>query len=232
MPRKKNSEEERPEEEISSEDPAEIPETKSTHEEDSPVEEHNEVPDPSPEFGAAEPEETQLQDPADEIIPSRELLADSEEVPPPPSAGMHQPPAPISPHEERNWAMWAHLSVLLNLVTGFLGGVAAIIIYFIYKDRSRYIAYHAMQSFIFQCITWLGAGILAAICIAIASTFFWLIIPLLCLVPGLLFILLPPASLIYGIVGGVKVNNGEDFRYWLVGDWVRNILEPQPKTDI
>jgi hypothetical protein len=47
-------------------------------------------------------------------------------------------------------------------------------------------------------------------------------------VPGFLILLLIPASLIYGVVGAVQVNNGEDFRYWQVGDWVREILEPKP----
>ncbi len=135
---------------------------------------------------------------------------------------------PVSLSEERTWAMLAHLSILLNMVTGFLGMVAAIIIYFVYKDRSRFVAYHAMQSFIFQAITWLGVGLVASTLIAFGSALAFLIIPLLCLFTGLLLLLLIPASLVYGIIGGVKVNNGEDFRYWQVGDWVRNILEPKP----
>lgn len=134
----------------------------------------------------------------------------------------------ISPDQERTWAMLAHLSVLLNPFTGFFGGIAAIIIYFIYKNRSRFVAYHAMQSFLFQVITWLGAGLVAAFFTTIGSVFAILIIPLLCLVPGFLILLLIPASLIYGVVGAVQVNNGEDFRYWQVGDWVRDILEPKP----
>ena len=136
-------------------------------------------------------------------------------------------PKPVMPNEERTWAMLAHLSVLLNLVTGFLGGIAAIVIYFIYKDRSRLVAYHAMQAFIFQAITWLGAGLVSGFLITAGAALGFLIIPLLCLVPGFLVLLLIPLSLIYGIIGGVKVNNGEDFRYWLIGDWVRGILEPQ-----
>jgi uncharacterized Tic20 family protein len=76
-----------------------------------------------------------------------------------------------------------------------------------------------MQSFIFQVITWLAAGLVAAFFITIGSVFAILIIPLLCLVPGFLILLLIPASLIYGVVGAVQVNNGEDFRYWQVGDW-------------
>jgi hypothetical protein len=133
--------------------------------------------------------------------------------------------------EARTWAMLAHLSVLLNLFSGFLGGIAAIVIYFVYKDRSRFVAYHAMQSFIFQSITWIGSGIVGGIFIAIASIFGILIIPLLCLIPGILILMLAPASAIYGIIGGVQVNNGEDFRYWQVGDWVRNILEPEPSKE-
>ncbi len=46
--------------------------------------------------------------------------------------------------------MLAHLSILINLFTGVLGPVAALIIYLVYKDRSRYVAYQAMQSFIYQ----------------------------------------------------------------------------------
>jgi uncharacterized membrane protein len=123
----------------------------------------------------------------------------------------------------------AHLSVLLNLFSGFLGGVAAIVIYFIYKDRSRFVAYHAMQSFIFQSITWVGSGVIGGFFILIGSVFGFLILPLLCLIPGILIFMLVPISVIYGIIGGVQVNNGEDFRYWQVGDWVRNILEPERK---
>ncbi len=134
---------------------------------------------------------------------------------------------PLTESEERTWAMLAHFSVLLNMVSGFVGGIVAIIIYFIYKDRSRFVAYHAMQSFIFQSITWIGAGIVSAILITIGSTLSFLIIPLLCLIPGFLVLLLIPGSLIYGIIGGVQVNNGEDFRYWQIGDWVRDILEPK-----
>jgi uncharacterized Tic20 family protein len=137
-------------------------------------------------------------------------------------------PRPVSPNEERTWAMLAHLSVLLNLFTGFLGGIAALVIYFVYKDRSRFVAYHAMQAFIFQAITWLGAGLISGIFITLGSALAFLLIPLLCLIPGFLILLLVPISLIYGIIGGVKVNNGEDFKYWQVGDWVRNILEPKP----
>src|SRR3989304_3138765 len=66
--------------------------------------------------------------------------------------------APLSQSDERMWAMMAHLSILLNLATGFLGMVAPIVIYAIYKDRSRYVAYQSMQAFVFQLVWWLGGS--------------------------------------------------------------------------
>jgi uncharacterized Tic20 family protein len=54
--------------------------------------------------------------------------------------------------------MLAHLSVLLNLVTGFLGVGAALVVYLVYKDRSRYVAYQAMQAFLMQLIFWAAAA--------------------------------------------------------------------------
>jgi uncharacterized Tic20 family protein len=183
-----------------------MPQKKADPEENQPTE-GKAVPDPSPTHEKAEK--------------PGEAESVSESVTP-------YAPKPVSPNEERTWAMLAHLSVLLNLFTGFLGGIAALVIYFVYKDRSRFVAYHAMQAFLFQTITWLGAGLVAGVLITLGSALAFLLIPLLCLIPGFLILLLIPVSLIYGIVGGVKVNNGEDFHYWQVGDWVRNILEPKP----
>jgi hypothetical protein len=85
-----------------------------------------------------------------------------------------------------------------------------------------------MQSFLFQAITWIGTGLIATFFITIGSVFGIFIIPLLCLFPGFLILLAIPASRIYGSVGAVQVNNGEDFKWWQVGNWVREILEPKP----
>lgn len=170
--------------------------------------EHEWIPEPSPDY---------------DVHSETNTSPESQEKPSVPSQ-----PAPLQPAEERTWAMLAHLSVLLNLITGFLGAIAAIMLYFIYKNRSRLVAFHAMQSFIFQSIAWLGGGILAGLFIGLGSAFAFLIIPILCLIPGFLFLLFIPISVIYGVIGGVKVNNGEDFSYWQVGDWVRDILEPKP----
>lgn len=133
-----------------------------------------------------------------------------------------EPPAPLSQSEERTWAMLAHLSILLNLITGFLGPIIALIIYLVFKDRSRYVAYQSMQSFIFQLVFWIGAGALAAI-LWIVSLIFSVLIVGLCLMPVAFIIsLVPFAALVYGVIAAIQCNEGVDFQYWLVGDWVRD----------
>lgn len=131
---------------------------------------------------------------------------------------------PLSKEDERTWAMLAHLSILLNLVTGFLGPVAAILIYAVYRERSRYVAYHAMQSFVWQLLTWVGAGILAAIAWTISGILAAILIGCLLMPLALLVSLIPLAGLVYGVIGAIQVNSGQDFRYPLVGDWVRGTL--------
>src|ERR687892_537706 len=59
-----------------------------------------------------------------------------------------------STQEERTWSVLSHLSMFLNLVTGLLGPLAALIIWLVYKDRSQKVAFHALQSMFYQ-IGWL-----------------------------------------------------------------------------
>lgn len=133
-------------------------------------------------------------------------------------------PAPLSPSDERTWAMLAHLSVLINLVTAFFGPITALVIYLVYKDRSRYVAYHALQSLIFQAIWWIGGGILAGIAWTVSGLLTVFLVGFLCMPVALIISLAPVVALIYGIVGAIQCNAGQDFRYWLIGDWVRSTL--------
>jgi uncharacterized Tic20 family protein len=131
---------------------------------------------------------------------------------------------PLSPSDERTWAMLAHLSVLLNLVSGFLGIIVALLIYLVYKNRSKYVAYHSMQAFLFQLIWWLGGGILTALVWVVTGVLSAVLIGLVLIPLACVISLIPLASLVYGVVGAVQCNNGQDFRYWLIGDWVRGEL--------
>ncbi len=138
------------------------------------------------------------------------------------------PPQPMPAGEERTWSMLAHLTVLLNLITGFAGPIGALIIYFIYKDRSRKVAYHALQSMVFQLIWWYGGGLLIGAMWAVVGILSAILIGIV-LIPfavigTLVLLILPLGALVYGVIGAVQVYEGHDFKYWLVGDWVRGTL--------
>lgn len=131
---------------------------------------------------------------------------------------------PLSPSEERQWAMIAHLGVLVNLFSGILGPLVPLIIYMIYKDRSRYVAYQSLQGLIFQIIWWVGGGVLAGVAWAITGTLSTVLIGLLCIPFACIISAMPLVALGYGVYAGIQTNQGQDFKYWLIGDWVRSTL--------
>lgn len=134
-------------------------------------------------------------------------------------------PQPMSPQDERTWAMLAHLSILANLVTGFLGVIAALLIFLIYKDRSRYVAYQSLQALVFQVIAWVAGGALVGLSWAITGILSAFLVGI-CLIPfSIILSLVPLGALVYGVIGAVQCNQGEDFRYWLVGSWFRKTYE-------
>jgi hypothetical protein len=137
------------------------------------------------------------------------------------SMNTNQSAPPLSPQEEGQWAMISHLSVLLNLVTGFLGPVVPLILYLSYKDRSRYVAYQSLQALIFQLVWWVGGGVLVGIAWTITGVLSAILIGLICIPFAILFSAFPLVAIVYGIVAGVQTNQGADFKYWLIGDWVR-----------
>ena len=133
-------------------------------------------------------------------------------------------PAPMSQSDEHTWAMLAHLSVLVNLFTGVLGPVVALIIYLIFANRSKYVAYHAMQSFLFQLAVWYGIGVMWGIVGILSALIIGIVlIPFACVLTPF-FLLGMAIAPIYGIWGAIQTSQGQDFEYWWVGSWVRNIL--------
>ena len=134
------------------------------------------------------------------------------------------PSPPLSPTDERTWAMLAHLSILLNLVSGLLGVIAALLVYLVYKDRSRYVAFQSLQALVFQLIFWAGGGALAVVAWVASTLLSVVLVGLLCFPIALLLTLVPMGAIAYGIVGGIQCSQGQDFRYWLIGDWVQNAL--------
>ncbi len=122
--------------------------------------------------------------------------------------------AAMDTQDERTWSVLAHLSMFLNLVTGFLGPVAALVIWLIYRDRSPKVAFHALQSMWYQ-IGWL-------VILAVS----WTITVLLTIV--LIGFLLIPVMAIVSVVPFVhagyaayRVSKGEDYRYAFVADLIK-----------
>jgi len=63
---------------------------------------------------------------------------------------------PVSAADERSWSALAHLSAFLNLFTGFLGPVAAFVVWLVYRERSSVVARHAIRSVVYQSIWLVG----------------------------------------------------------------------------
>ncbi len=144
---------------------------------------------------------------------------------------------------ERTWAALAHASVLLTFALGVsTGGLATVVmalvpllIWLTFRDRSRFVAFHAMQATVFQLgvlALWIGllvAGLVILIPTWILTALLLVILVGLLLLPLALVLTiilpivlaaLPFASLVYGLYGAYEVYAGRTFRYWLVADWI------------
>src|SRR5919199_4331685 len=123
--------------------------------------------------------------------------------------------AGMSAQDERTWSMLAHLSVLLNIITGIGGPIAALLIWLVYKDKSQRVAFHALQSLWYQvawivilAVGWTITGILiATIILAIVG------IPL-----ALVMLLATFVPFIHQCYAAYKVNQGIDYRYPFIAD--------------
>ena len=119
----------------------------------------------------------------------------------------------MSPRDENTWSVLAHLSVFVNLLTGFLGPVVALIIWFVYRDRSERVSFHALQSALYQ-LAW-------AVILAVGWTitaFLTVIIIGLLLIP--VMIVLSVVPFVHMAYAAYKVNQGVDYRYPLVADLI------------
>ncbi len=102
--------------------------------------------------------------------------------------------------------------------------VVALGIYLLFYNRSKYVAYHALQSFLFQLLWWHGLGIVWTIVGLLSSVVVGvLLVPAACVLTPFLLVGMAVAP-IAGIVGAIRTAQGQDFRYWWVGDWVRGVL--------
>ncbi len=131
------------------------------------------------------------------------------------------------------------MTFILGVSTGGLavivGALVPLIIWLAFRERSSFVAFHAIQASVFQLasvVAWVGLLIFGAAILIPA----WIVTILLSLVLiGLLLlplvlvltialptalVVMPLAVLVYGLYGAFEVYGGRDFRYWLVADWI------------
>jgi uncharacterized Tic20 family protein len=139
--------------------------------------------------------------------------------------------------DERVLAGLAHGSILLGIFTSGLGGlVAALVIWLVQKEKSAYVAGQALQALVYQAVTFIGT-MLVWCCWGV----FWMALflpPLLSnpdayqtTVPpglwiGLVLIIIPffvwGLTILYGLWGAVRCFGGHDFKYAIIGDWLKS----------
>jgi uncharacterized Tic20 family protein len=103
--------------------------------------------------------------------------------------------------------------MFLNLLTGFLGPVAALIIWLVYKDRSQKVAFHALESMWYQigwlvvlAVGWTVTGLLTMILIG------FLLIPVMAIVSVVPFV--------HAAYAAYRVSRDENYRYPITADLV------------
>ncbi|MBD3316295.1 MAG: DUF4870 domain-containing protein [Chitinivibrionales bacterium] len=125
-------------------------------------------------------------------------------------------PAPT--REERNWALFAHLTSLsLFLGIPFGNILGPLIIWLLKKDQNPFIARHGRESLNFQLSVTLYGIVSAFLCLV--------------LIGFVLLAALGIANFVLVIMAAVKADRGESFRYPLtirfVNDDGRSLREPQ-----
>src|SRR5918912_967638 len=119
----------------------------------------------------------------------------------------------MSAEDEQAWSMIAHLSVLLNLITGLGGPVAALIIWLVYKDRSQRVAFHALQSLWYQ----IARIVILAVGWSITFVLMFVLIGFLLISPMLLVSLVPFIRQCYA---AYKVHQGVAYRHPTIAEMI------------
>ncbi|WP_114560394.1 DUF4870 domain-containing protein [Desertihabitans aurantiacus] len=108
---------------------------------------------------------------------------------------------PVSQSDEKTWGTLSHVGMLVGgfVSGGFLAFVVPLVLFLVYKDRSPWLRYNAVQS--------LNFGILAAI-VSVVSAILSTV-----LIGFLTWLAIGVVGLIFGIQAATKANNGEFYKY-------------------
>lgn len=114
---------------------------------------------------------------------------------PPPISYGYAPPtvAPMTPSDERLWAMLAHLSELVFAV------FAPIIILAVFGKRSAFVEDQSKEALNFQLTVLVAAAVSALLIIVIIGI--------------VLLVIVGVGAVVFSVIGGVRAYNGELYRY-------------------
>lgn len=125
----------------------------------------------------------------------------------PQTTGHQTPPATMSAEDERTWGAISHAGAVVAMIcsAGFLGFLASVAVYAIYKDRGPFVRAHAANSINIQItmFIWLVVLGILTIPVALLTLGLGLIVMLPALAAAVLF-----AGILH-VIGAVKAYNGE-----------------------
>ncbi len=147
-------------------------------------------------------------------------------------------------NEERTFAAIAHAGIILN---GFnlLGLIGAAVIWITQRQRSAFVAAHALQALIFQALglvcvlvlsgVWGGCLLISLLPALLRPELYRTAPPItfwLALLSGLIILLFVICGVIYGLAGSWAAWKGQPFRYVLVGTLIarRQLDKTQPAS--
>jgi uncharacterized Tic20 family protein len=176
----------------------------------------------------------------DESPAVRQGASSSYSVPKPKSRPVTAPRDVLTTDNERMWATIAHASVLLTLLIGLpTAGVATLftlfiplMVYMYYREKSEFVAYHALQAFVLQLIGtvgwvmvlvvgWLAAAILILV---LAITIIGIPVALLLALAMIVFTVasfgLPLGMIVFGLIAAWEAYQGKWYRLPYIGLWL------------
>ncbi len=110
----------------------------------------------------------------------------------------------------------AHLSILASPAIPFFSMVIPLLIWLLERnkpDKSEIIEFHGKQAFFYQVAVYLLTILLGIITVILSMILVGLI-----LIPVL--IIFPLVAIAYGVYGGIRVSQGENFRYIYIADFI------------
>ncbi|GAB4430806.1 MAG: hypothetical protein Kow00106_25290 [Anaerolineae bacterium] len=169
----------------------------------------------------------------------------------PPAKVKYAPRVASVSENERKWAALAHASTLLTalvaLVSGGLGVLLTMLvplfIYFSFRKRSEYVAFHALQAFAIQLVGTVGwlalvvVGTVVGVALLFLSLILMIVLVGIVLLPIvilayivflLLSLALPLGMVVYAVIATIETWNGHNYRYPYIARWVERQMVGDP----